>query len=320
MIEQFREPEPIEEEPQQRERTLEELLQPERLYEDVETVAAVELTEEEKRKERVLCVLDQVFSGNQSRMGGEIGVAPSLLNKVSKGVQPATDELMRRIASIPGLNQQWVLTGEAMMFQNPIATLPVSEKFLQGTPKEWKAELTGNRFGVPSDFARESCYYYKIGPGSDLLKFPGGEYKAGDLLLIETDREVIEKIGCAKNRFFVVRIRMTDGERIAVYGKMDVQEDGERVLKLHDTTVRLKKIIVQPDEFEGRKVRRRVRLMKPEDYEPVYASSAGMKLLDEDKKNDPPKVEDVKPKPIPVIIPEFYWHDVIGIQLMLLRT
>jgi hypothetical protein len=144
-------------------------------------------------RERLVLVLDRLYGGNQSSLARALGVTQALVSIVVREVQPPTRNLMARLGALERVNPRWVETGEGEpLLPDVRGTLPVSDVLLPGPPAEHAALMTGERFAVASAFDRPSCYFWRLTAGHPGLAVDEWRLRQGDLLLMDTSREVTD--------------------------------------------------------------------------------------------------------------------------------
>ncbi|WP_162136370.1 helix-turn-helix transcriptional regulator [Zavarzinella formosa] len=277
--------------------------------------------------DRVIKVLGQLFGGNQARMSGAIGVSPSLLNKVIRRAHPPSEDLLRRIADLSGLNQHWVMTGEPPMFTTPPSdTLPVSEALLLGSPSENAALLSGGHYGVMPDFARASCYYHRVRADSPFVQLLGGEYRPDDLLLFETDRRVIASLMQTKPRLCLVHVGEYS-QTTPLWGRLEHQPEQGWVLMQQKLVAKLLTEKAEPIPYPEIKVRRRIDARLIGDFgdddtpsAPEAAKKPKEGGIKKPAEKDSEGSTEKKPMESPQAVWRFRLQDVVGLQLMQVRT
>jgi len=157
-------------------------------------------------RNRVAHVLHARFGGVQVRMAAAADVTPSLINKILKGVQPPTEDFLRRLGRLPGVSEQWALSGEGEMEAAPAApanACPVTSVLIPGAPKAHPEHFSGETFPAVADQAA-GCYYHRVEAGSELLMDPAWGYRRGDLVLLQTDPARVWQGLTAQQRLCVI--------------------------------------------------------------------------------------------------------------------
>jgi hypothetical protein len=156
-------------------------------------------------RERLLLVLEHLFGGNQSRLARALGVTQALVNIVVHEVQPPTRNLMARLGAVPRVNPRWADTGEGQpILPEYRGTLPVSHVLLPGPPAEHLPRPNRKRFAVASEYERPSCYFWRLPAGHPAVAVDAWRLLPGDLLLLETSRDVVEARGGLYRRWCVL--------------------------------------------------------------------------------------------------------------------
>jgi hypothetical protein len=148
---------------------------------------------QEAARERLRLVCERKYHGRQNPLANALGVSHTLVSLVLRSVQPPTRNLMARLGSIDGVNPRWADTGEGEPFvPDARGTLPVSDVLLSGVPADYAALMTGERFAVAPAFDRPSCYLWRLPAGHPAVTVDAWRLRPGDLLLLETSREVTD--------------------------------------------------------------------------------------------------------------------------------
>lgn len=173
---------------------------------------------------RLVLVLDRLFDGNQTRLARALGVTQALVNIVVREVQPPTRNLIARLGAVERVNPHWAATGEGEPFlPDTRGTLPVSSVPLPGSPGEYPALLTGERFAVPSAFERTTCYLWRLAVGHPATAVDAWRLLPGDLLLLETSRAVTANPAAFTGRMCVLE-GVCAGRAETVYGAVTPDE------------------------------------------------------------------------------------------------
>ena len=193
---------------------------------------------QESARERLRLVLERKFDSNQTRLANAMGVSHTLVNLVVRAGQPPTRHLMARVGTIEGVNPRWADTGDGEAFiADTRGTLPVSGVLLPGPPAEHPHLMTGERFAVAPAFDRASCYYCRLPQGHPATTVDPWRLLPGDLLLLETSREVISVPAALTRKMCVLDGRCL-GQGEPVYGA--VTPDAKERLVFGDGTPRLR--------------------------------------------------------------------------------
>jgi hypothetical protein len=144
-------------------------------------------------QQRIRWVLNNLYRGNQSHMAAAMGMSQSLISRVANGRQGAGPEFLDALKRLPGLNPNWVDSGEGEPLLPPTrGTLPIARGILPGEPAAYPELQTGERHPVAEAFERPSRYWVRLLPGAKVLQIREVALLSGDLLLFEADRAVWE--------------------------------------------------------------------------------------------------------------------------------
>lgn len=145
---------------------------------------------QDEARGRVNWILTNLYGGRQRRMAEESGVPQSQISRIVNGRLGVSPDVLDALARLPGVNPDWVRRGEAQpLLPATKGTLPVALCVLRGSPLDYPQMLTGHRHPVAEQLDRETRYWLEVQPGSDLVRDPRLRMCAGDMLLMETDRE-----------------------------------------------------------------------------------------------------------------------------------
>jgi hypothetical protein len=166
--------------------------------------------------DRVRRLLAEVWQGNQSALARDVACSQPLLSKIIHGKQEPGRSLLERIARHPGINPSWVLSGEGqpLVELEDVHSLPVSFEVLAGPPLEYPRRLQPERFPIPTALYRASRYWLRLRPDQPVAKLHYDGIRHGDLMLLETDRKVIQSEAIidemASGIFAGIRLRQDD--------------------------------------------------------------------------------------------------------------
>lgn len=144
------------------------------------------------RSERVATLVDLLFDGNQNRAARRLGISHSLVSRVVRGNRAPSEQLLKLLSALPGVNQRWLLEGLGEpLLEGERGTLPVSLHLLPGPPSKYSQFFSGDRHPIAPSADRISRYWYRIPKSCPLLTDPS--LRPGDYLLIETDRDMLDR-------------------------------------------------------------------------------------------------------------------------------
>ena len=139
----------------------------------------------------------------------------SLIAKIRKGETNAGPETIKKIASIPRVNNEWLINGVG----DPLYTglnqvgyqVPISEFLLSGHPSENLEILSGRFVEVAPSFYRETLYAIEAKNCGKELSRKAERLFENDLLIIETNKGVWDKNLSRLNNSLCVVERQFDG-------------------------------------------------------------------------------------------------------------
>lgn len=158
--------------------------------------------------ERVAFYRDNLFHGRTREMARYLDITHSVISKVTRGLQGPGEDFLNRLSGHPLVNTDWLLKG----IGEPIlpltsGTLPVSESILPGAPVHHRELLTGERYPISNAQENHSRYWFRH--GYDLPKLG---IMAGDLLLIETDRNQLLRLDLIHHKLCAVSVPRGDSD------------------------------------------------------------------------------------------------------------
>ena len=156
---------------------------------------------------RVTWLLAHRHDGNRSAMAKATGVSLTGLIKVVTGQQTPGRRLMEKIVENTDVSPAWLFAGEGQPFR--ASAIPVVSTCLPGPPDPpGERGGTADAKGVSevADLYAPSRYWLKLGAAEPAVRSAAANFKAGDLMLMETDRSVIPPAEQLSGRWGVVRI------------------------------------------------------------------------------------------------------------------
>jgi hypothetical protein len=179
---------------------------------------------------RVGWLLEHKFAGNRSAMARRLGFSHSTLSRVVAGDKPPGRRLMTEIVGRLGVNSRWLLTGEGEPFAaaraeaGPAAATPVARWPLPGSPYDHAEWLRPGSFDVTSLFG-PGQYWYQLTSRSPVVRDRAQGFRAGDMLLFESDRRRFPDERDLHDRLCVVLTRADHGPE-ARLGLVSFREEG----------------------------------------------------------------------------------------------
>ena len=143
---------------------------------------------------RVLRLLELLFDGKQRRASRALGMSQANLSRVINGIYPPTDRLIELLAQQPTVNSRWLYDGLGEpLIPVTSGTLPVTTNILPGPPIAHTNLLSGDRHPIANVLENESRYWLKLLPDNLILHANMYHVNPGDLLLIETARDQLDR-------------------------------------------------------------------------------------------------------------------------------
>lgn len=168
--------------------------------------------------QRVAWLLKNLWGGNQAAMSQEVGCSRTAIYKIVTGEQPPGRRLLSAIASHPKVNPGWLLAGEGepLLAERKDTTvgemiLPVAKRPLPGAPSEHADMLSGESFPVAQPFYRVSRYWLEIQRTDPIAKHGGQSVTPGDLLLMDADPLVWNRVAAIDQQLAIVRVSARKG-------------------------------------------------------------------------------------------------------------
>src|SRR5581483_10391369 len=162
--------------------------------------------------QRIKHLCDELWGGNKSEMGRELGISHPVMSRVLAGTQPPPGKLLEALAKREGMNLRWLFAGEGD-FRGEQGTgaggghfCPIASSLLPGKPADHPERLTFTTLPVASAFYSETAYWYRVGPEHPIVKARPARVAQGDFLLIETSDQWTCRPEAFRGRLVVVRI------------------------------------------------------------------------------------------------------------------
>jgi hypothetical protein len=144
--------------------------------------------------DRVRFLLDRLFEGNKLRMAKYIGCSHTAVTRIVLDRQKPGFTILKGLAKHEQVNATWLLTGSGEpLHAEPREgwSLPLLNAIPAGPPQEHPEYISDQIFPVARQYYRPSRYWLPVPEEWPFLKDEASAIKAGDLLLVETDREEI---------------------------------------------------------------------------------------------------------------------------------
>jgi hypothetical protein len=150
--------------------------------------------ERQERQSRVSQLVDLVCHSNQREASRLTGISQAHISRVISGVRPATDDFIDAFSRLPGINVRWLWEGIGEPLVPPNAgTLPVATVILPGPPADYPSLCSGERYPVPAAWDFPTRYWLRLTDEAKLVRTLSPQFVAGDMLLVETDRDQLDR-------------------------------------------------------------------------------------------------------------------------------
>lgn len=181
--------------------------------------------------QRIKHLCDELWEGNMSSMGRELGISHPVMSRVLAGTQPAPGKMLEALAQREGMNLRWLFAGEGdFQGEQRIGAggghfCPIASSLLPGKPADHPERLTFTTLPVASAFFSETAYWYRVGADDLIVKARSARVAAGDFLLIETSENWTRRPEAFRGRLAVIRDYATRGSRKVALGVVEPDED-----------------------------------------------------------------------------------------------
>jgi transcriptional regulator with XRE-family HTH domain len=182
------------------------------------------------RAARVRWLIDTRFKGNRSRFAEAIGLSHTAVNKVAAGGQEPGLKLLTAIREALRVSPAWLLDGEGQPFRDPSDLdsqgVPMTEVLLPGPPLEHMDQVTGGLVQFADRLFTPTQYWLRLTSDQPLVRKRHLGFRAGDRLLMETDRVKFPREEKLFSRLCVVRFPDEGGRlRLAAVTHYDADPD-----------------------------------------------------------------------------------------------
>ncbi len=161
---------------------------------------------------RVKWLLEHRHNGSRSTMAKATGVSLTGIIKVVTDQQTPGRRLLEKIAHTTDVNPAWLFAGEGQPFKG--SAIPVVTACLPGAPTPREASPADE--GVPEvvDLYSPSRYWLKLDAAESAVRVGGTNLRAGDLMLMDTDRATFPPVEELSGRWGVVRVPARGGATV----------------------------------------------------------------------------------------------------------
>jgi len=148
--------------------------------------------------DRVSLLLDRIWDGNRSAMARDVGCSHTALANIASGRRKPGRELLRRIAAHDRVSPEWLFSGIGEPLREAAKSvvaagsqaLPV---FAGSLPSAVSAGHCSGWVDVPRSQWGEKRFCYRLSKGEVIAHNPAEAFRAGDLLVFESDAAVWTK-------------------------------------------------------------------------------------------------------------------------------
>lgn len=160
-------------------------------------------------------------AGSQNALSKKLGLSQPAISRVLAGEQLPSGRLLLALLERSELNIEWLLSGRGRMFRNSKATsgttkestptaspILVAKHPLPGSPSQCRDQLCEESSISSKLFPTESSYFLQAQMKDPVVKSTWHKIKAGDLLLMETDRGRFPDVDSILEELWVVRLRV----------------------------------------------------------------------------------------------------------------
>jgi hypothetical protein len=158
---------------------------------------------------RVRWLIDSRFGGNRSKFASAIGLSHTAINKVVSGDREPGRKLLVAVTQRLSVNPNWLLKGEDQPFRDHFAVaghgIPVTTALLPGPPLEHLDQVTRGWVEIADQLFAPTQYWLSLTASQPLAGKPYRGFRAGDQLLMETDRARFPRAEKLFGRLCVVR-------------------------------------------------------------------------------------------------------------------
>jgi hypothetical protein len=200
--------------------------------------------------DRVKWLLEHRHGGSRSGMAKATGVSLTGLIKVVTGQQNPGRRLLETIVQSSDISPAWLFAGEGQPFKG--SAMPVTEACMSEPPPAAEGETKASNVPDLADLYSPTRYWLQLGRGVPAVKASGTGVKAGDLMLMETDRGTFPSPERLHGMWGVVHVRGR-GESVLRLAEFEyVRESDEHAAFLQAETFthhpqKVRRIVI--DEF-----------------------------------------------------------------------
>ena len=156
--------------------------------------------------------LDREWRGNQSALADKLAISQPAISRVAAGEQLPSGKLLLALREHTNLNLDWLLIERGVMLLGeedipPVGgalKVPVADQPLPGSPADHPSLLSGDL--IPGyGIVRPTQYWLRVPKNDPITRSASQKIQAGDLILLETNREFFPEPDRVYQDLWVVR-------------------------------------------------------------------------------------------------------------------
>jgi transcriptional regulator with XRE-family HTH domain len=195
---------------------------------------AEDLSEPEVRAigQRFKTYLDSEWRANQSTLADKVGVSQPAISRVAAGEQLPSGKLLLALSKNTNLNVDWLLRDRGAMLLREgrslsgktLPAIPIVEHPLPGPPKDHASLLAGESLaGCGINFG-PTQYWLRLHKNDPITRVNRQNVLPGDLVLLETNRELFPEPESILEELWLIRIKSADKYQYTLAEVSDVGE------------------------------------------------------------------------------------------------
>ena len=164
------------------------------------------------KAQRFVSLMNKIAGGSQRAFASLLGCSQAVISKIVNGEQEPGPHLIRLVRSLPGVNVEWLVTGEGEpliggALQSASGTVSVVRKLVPGDLRKYPTYATGYSVNVPATCATATIYGIEAGRCESSESLAKEFIRDTDILVVETDPNVWRfDVSVLDGRLVVVRI------------------------------------------------------------------------------------------------------------------
>jgi SOS-response transcriptional repressor LexA len=146
-------------------------------------------------RDRVIHLAEELWDGNRSRMAADLDQHQPSITRLMAGDQAPSGKLLENLAKHPDVNLEWLFRGEGSPLVHDPVSMPVFKRLLDGSPTDAEDMLVEYRQSLAPRHYRPSRYWLRVQGDEPITGSPEEGVVAGDMILMETDRDAFRGPG-----------------------------------------------------------------------------------------------------------------------------